>query len=140
MIPWIVRRGKVTSLERIERDIGTNFATFFTIGRSLIRHRGKPLPLREGEEILVVGWDMDSYIEGHFVVLPRRPAFFRQSSGRRMAVFGMLFIIVGGIALAKRQAGWGLLFTGMGAALIFNGLELVKGERLARSLARQAGG
>lgn len=137
--PWVHRSGPVSSVELgAPVDLfSTQFVNRFRVASGPVLYIGKPLPLREGEHAVVVGWRRDGLLHACFVALPRRRAFFRPYSAVPGFIQGIVLLCLAGLVLAKVAVLLGLVLAGCAAALIFHAASWVEGERLARQLARR---
>ena len=137
--PWIVRQGKVSSIERGKpwHALTDMHATAFQIGSEWMRYRGTTLPIIPGDRAIVIGWAVDPGVEDCFVVLPDEGKLFRPYRGWSGLVFGLMAIIVAAAYLAGGFLLSGLTMVVIGVPLIFQAVAWREGYRLAqRNLSR----
>jgi hypothetical protein len=142
--PWQAHFGTVKLLNSAvmvsgnENRIGSHVVTLFEIDGMAVEYTGQPLPLRDGETAVAVGWPPHNGIfKACFVALPARGSLFQPYSLFGHCCVGLVGLILTGFLLVHGAFAWALLTGLIASAAIFQGFAWREGRALAmRHMAR----
>ena len=121
-----------------ENAIGSHVVTLFEIDGMTVEYRGQPLPLRDGETVVAVGWPPhNGILKACFVALPARGSLLQPYHGFGYFVMALLGLVFAAFALANGALIWAVLAFAVGAGCTFYGFAWFEGRALAmRHMAR----